>query len=210
MVTRPSRPQIFAFVALAALLAGVTLLAPEEATLGTKIRWVYLHVSFTWAGTSLINAVGLGGLYLIARPSAMPASTWVAPGQIAGLILYAAGFGLSLVASYTSWGGILWMEPRVLSSVAMLAGGIVVVIIDHYLISPRKIGILAVATAVAWSWALSSTGRVFHPDDPIDASDSLTIRMTFYALTIVAIALGVVLAMIVKGSPRKDAAPQPS
>lgn len=199
MIKRPSRPQFIALLALLALLIGSTLLAPEEATLGARIRWVYLHVSFTWAGTSLINAVGLGSLYLIARPSAMRASLWVAPGQTAGLILFALGFALSLVASYTSWGGILWMEPRVLSSVAMLAGGCIVVLIVRFLISPRRIGLVALAASIGWSIALSSTGRVFHPDNPIGASASMVIRMTFYAITVIAIAIGVVLAMILKG-----------
>jgi hypothetical protein len=205
LISRPSRPRIFALLALIALLVGITLLAPEEATLGSKIRWVYLHVAFTWAGTSLINAVGLGGLYLIARPLAMRQSLWVAPGQTAGLILFGIGFGLSLVASYTSWGGILWMEPRVMSSIAMLACGAAVVVLVHLLISPRKIGFVALAASIGWSMALSSTGRVFHPDSPIGASDSIVIKMTFYALTVVAIAFGVVLTMIVKGSPKTQA-----
>lgn len=199
---RPYRFQSITLAALVALLIGSTLVAPEEATLGAGMRWVYLHVSFTWAGTLLINLIGLAGLYLIVRPTAMPHSLWVAPAQTAGLILFGIGFALSLAASYTSWGGILWMEPRVLSSIGILAGGMAAVALASIVVSPRTIGLLAILLSVGVSVVLASTGRVFHPEDPIDTSDSTSIRLTFYALTVIAFAIGLVLTMILHGGQK--------
>jgi hypothetical protein len=56
--------------------------------------------------------------------------------------------------------------------------------------------------AVGISIALGLTGRVFHPDDPIGESSSSVIQLTFYALTVGALAFGVVLTMLIKGPPR--------
>jgi len=165
------------------------------------MRWVYLHVAFTWAGISLISLVGLGAVYLIFKPTAIQESLWVAPAQTAGLILFGVGFVLSLAASWTSWGGILWMEPRVLSSIGILGGGFAAVIVVSLMVNPRTIGVMALLMWIALNVALASTGRIFHPEDPIGESGSMVIRLTFYSLTLVALAIGVVLAMILRGSP---------
>jgi len=186
---------------LAALLAAATLYAPKEAVLGNNMRWVYLHVSFTWAGMALIYFAALGGAYLIWKPTAMRHSLWVVPVLSSGLTLFGIGFCLSLVASWTSWGGILWMEPRVQSSIAILVAGFTWILIVRAFVHPRVVGTLAIFMAVGLGTALGMTGRVFHPGDPIGESTSTTIRLTFYAFAVVAIAIGVVLAMLMKGAP---------
>ena len=202
MSSQSAIPRFIALIALVALLVGSLLVAPEEATLGADMRWVYLHVAFAWAGASLINVVGLGGIYLIFRPTAIQDSLWVVPAQTAGLILFGLGFGLSLAASWTSWGGILWIEPRVLSSIGILAGGFAAVILVSLMVNPRTIGVMAILMSIALNVALASTGRIFHPEDPIGESGSMIIRLTFYSLTLVVLAIGVVLTMILRGSPK--------
>jgi len=168
------------------------------------MRWVYLHVSFTWAGMALIDFAALGGIYLIWKPTAMRYSLWVVPVQSSGLILFGIGFGLSLIASLTSWGGVLWMEPRVQSSIAILVAGFTWLLIARAFVHPRTVGVLAIVMAIGIGTALGMTGRVFHPGDPIGESTSIAIRMTFYAFAVVATAIGVVLAMLIKGAPRQS------
>ena len=183
-------------VGLAALLVVIivvwALLAPVDVTLGSAIRWVYLHVAFTWAGTSMANAAGLVGIVLLVRP--IPSlSRWFYPVEVVAVGLYAAGFALSLISSATSWGGILWQEPRVLSSILVVGVGASAVLVIRNLVKPRLIGLVAIAYSVLTAYQLRSTRVVFHPENAVEATESTGITLTFYGLTVLALALGVLL-----------------
>lgn len=179
---------------LLVLIAVWTLLAPEEATLSSAIRWVYLHVAFTWAGSSIVNIAGLAGLLLLARPSSRIAG-WIYPVEVVAIGLYAVGFSLSLLASWASWGGVLLQEPRVIGSAIILCVGLGVLITLRGLQQPRAIGLVAVAFMLILALEVSATRIIFHPENAIDTSDSTAIKTSFYGLTILALSLGVVLVL---------------
>lgn len=187
-------------ILLAALLLAAmivwSLLAPEDVTLGSALRWVYLHVAFTWAGTSIINLAGLLGIVLLVRPISRLAA-WFYASELVGVGLYTLGFALSLVSSATSWGGVLWQEPRVLSSILVIALGGSAVFVIHNLVKPRLIGLVAVGYSILISYQLSSTRVVFHPENAVDATESTAITSTFYGLAILAIAVGALLVRVV-------------
>jgi hypothetical protein len=172
------------------------LVAPDEATLGSSIRWVYLHVAFTWAGTSLANFAALLGLVMLARPD-VRLGEWVYAIELVAVGLYAVGFGLSLVSSWASWGGILWQEPRVFASILVVGAGASAVFVIRSFVKPRMIGLVAIAYAALIGYQLSSTRVVFHPDKAVDATSSSAIVYTFYGMTVLAIAFGVSLILLV-------------
>ncbi|MFC2086021.1 hypothetical protein ACFLRO_02280 [Bacteroidota bacterium] len=169
-----------------------SLLAPVDATLGTAFRWVYLHVAFTWAGSSMVNVAALLGIVLVIRP--MPRlSEWFFALEIVAVGLYTFGFVLSLISSWTSWGGILWQEPRVVASILVIGFGVSVVFVIRTLKHVRLIGLVALVYAALVGYQLSRTSVIFHPDNAVGATESTAITFTFYGLAILATALGVLL-----------------
>lgn len=169
-----------------------TFLAPEEATLKSAIRWVYLHVAFIWAGAAIINFAGVLGIVLLVRPIERIAQ-WVYPLELIAVGLYSTGFLLSLISAWTAWGGVLWQEPRVITSMLVIAAGCGALLLLRSLKISRVTGLITIVYAVLLSYQLGATSLVLHPDEPINASESTGIRLTFYGLTILAIALGVSL-----------------
>lgn len=167
-----------------------TLVAPEEETLENAVRWVYLHVAFTWAGAGVINFAGVLGIVLLVRPF-QGIARWMFPLELVAVGLYAFGFLISLVSAWVAWGGVLWQEPRVITSLVVIVAGFGALLALRRLQGPRVAGLVAILYAVLLSYQLGATRVVFHPEEPIDASESTAIRLTFYGLTILAIALGV-------------------
>jgi hypothetical protein len=184
-------------IILLTFIIGVVILAPSEAILGASIKWVYMHVAFTWGGSSLVSFAGLVGIVMIVFP--MPnVARWLFPVEAAAVALYAVGFLLSLIAAWDSWGGVLWQEPRVISAMLVLGAGAAVVFILRHLVGPRLSGFIAMLYWGLLMYQVVTTAVVFHPAEPIGTSESTSIKMTFYVLGVLATALGVSLAMIIE------------
>jgi hypothetical protein len=185
------------------------LLAPEERSLGAGIRPVYLHVSATWAGVTLLYLVGVWGGVAALLPRVGRVSVWLRAGWTAGLTAFAAGFALSLVAARVSWGGVFWAEPRVLASIAVVALGLVALAVEPG-DRPRRWGpsLWAVA-ALACYGVLRNADTFVHPERPIRPTTPWSIRGTFfglYALFLVsASAFAVMLAGRRQPTPPGDA-----
>jgi len=183
----------YAWIRIAVLLvvAGIwgLFFAPQERTMGTTIRPVYLHVAATVAGlTMLYAAAGLG----LARTAGMlpRLDPWLRPLWAGGIVMFGLGFVLSLMAAQVAWGGIFWAEPRVRTSVGVLAVGMVV-----WAVAPR----VTENTGGHLLWPVSLTGimamlgsaqRVIHPEGPIQDVTPWSIKGTFYGLTAVMLLVG--------------------
>ncbi len=172
---------LIALVVVGAAMVVWALLAPSERQLGDGIRFVYLHVSATWAGLMGIYGAGLIGLAEAAAPARIPRG-WTAAFGRAGLVLFAVGFVVSLVSAQVSWGGIIWTEPRLLASIGIVALGLVVAWTLAGVGSARIDGLAWAGFAAASAVSLQTAGLFFHPDDPIGASTSDPIRWTFFGL----------------------------
>lgn len=183
-------------VGVALLLAGIAVwaaLAPEERVLGAGIRWVYVHVAATWAGSVGLLLAGLLGLVQIARPGGRLGAFADAVGA-AGLTLFAAGFALSLVAARVNWGHVLWSEPRIGLSLRLLGAGGLAWIASSRFAAGRVKGIPWVMLAALAAFELGNARRVLHPESPVHDATSEAIRWTFYGMFLVMLAVGGLLA----------------
>jgi len=170
------------------LLSGLLLsvlfllyLAPEEATLGTGIRAVYIHVSLIWtgmAGLVLAGLLGLGVAVSANEPLArwMQTSSWVAYG------FYLGGILMSAVASKVNWGGVFWQEPRMAASLNSLAVATILLTLNTWVPWVRVRGLLQAIVPVLITWITNSAPLVLHPDNPMDAPEATGIRWAFIGL----------------------------
>ena len=185
------RDHAWARIAVLLLVAGVwgLLLAPQERSMGTTIRPVYLHVAATLAGMTMMYAAA--GVGLLRVGGLLPGwesrlrRVWGA-----GVILFALGYLLSLLAAQVAWGGVFWAEPRVRSSVGVLAVGAMVWAAAPRL-TRRPMGHLVWPGGLAVAMVMLATSRrIIHPEGPIQDVTPWSIRGTFYGLTALMLLVG--------------------
>ena len=165
------------------------LFSPQERSMGTTIRPVYLHVSATVAGMTLLYiAAGLG----LARTVNMLERTdrWLRPIWAGALVMFALGFILSLLAAQVAWGGVFWAEPRIRASIGVLAVGMVA-----WAVAPRARempgGHMLWAVALSLMVVMLGTAqRIIHPESPVQDVTPWSIRGTFYGLTAIMLVVG--------------------
>lgn len=176
-------------VALAALIA----LAPVEATMGSGIRIVYLHVALIWTAMLGFVATAVVGTAVVISNRA----EWLRLMQTVGWVtfgFFVMGVVVSLIAEQVNWGAILWQEPRNTAVFNGTGVALIVLTLSHLLPWRRVAGLLAMALAVFIVLSLPGAERVFHPTDPIGTSSSSAIQSTFYgAFLLTTLALGLVV-----------------
>jgi hypothetical protein len=167
-------------VAVIGLVGLLLWLAPEEQTLGSGIKSVYVHVALTWTALLGIIAAGLIGLALavFSKPSwLVVASTliWVA------LVIFAAGLVMSFIAAGINWGGFFWQEPRTNSAIQIIVAAMIVQGANHLSLPYRVKGALFFFLLLFIFWSILSIPDVLHPGDAARTSPP-AIRFTFYGL----------------------------
>jgi len=86
------------------LVAGAAILvfAPDEKTMGSGIKPVYVHVAFSWAGMVGVLIGGVLGLWVLVKDNRqwhhwMEAVAWV------GVIWFLLGVVISFAAAKANW-----------------------------------------------------------------------------------------------------------
>ena len=180
-------------VALLFVIAGiVAMTAPAEATLGNGIRTVYVHVGLTWAGTAvfLIAAI-LGVLVMISNSQFL--HDWMRPAGWVATGLYAAGVGMSMLASKVNWGAVFLQEPRMSAAINSLGIALLIQIAAGWFPWLRFRGFLHAIFMVLLYWVTYLAPLVLHPRDPIGTSSAIGIRSTFFVLFGLFFAAGVLV-----------------
>ncbi len=173
------------------LLLGVALMiifAPEERTLGSGIRSVYLHVGLIWAGLFgfVVTAVlGLGVLLTEKRPW----QRWLLHVSWVALGFYAAGIFMSMVASADNWGAVFLQEPRMAASLNGLAIATILLVVGSWQPWPRLRGAMAASIIFVLLWLNLRAELVLHPPNPIANSNATPIQLTFLLVTVLFILL---------------------
>lgn len=177
------RRQPLPWLLLGGLLTAILFLfylAPEEATLGTGIRAVYIHVALAWTGMAGLILAGLLGLALCVSANEklipwMQTLGWVAFG------FYLAGIIMSMVASKVNWGGVFWQEPRMAAALNNLAVTTILLTLSMLIRWVRMRGFLQAAIPVLMIWITYRAPLVLHPANPIRSSEAVNIQFTFIA-----------------------------
>jgi hypothetical protein len=188
METAPKSKRTFLLpVLILILMALLVIFGPEEKTLGTGIKVVYVHVSFTWTGLLAFFLVAILSVIGAIWPHESILS-WVKTLFGAATAAFFIGFLLSMLASYINWGGVPLQEPRFISAmrilaVAALAGGLM-----NFIPWARLVSLLGVVPAMMVFFLTQSPRLALHPDSAV-GSAPLAIKYTFLGMFALAFTL---------------------
>ena len=164
------------------ITAGLLLwFAPEEQTLGGGIKSVYVHVALIWVGMAGLTLAGFIGLGVIIWANEQLSSWMQTVGWVA-FAFYAAGVGMSVLASKVNWGNVFWQEPRMRAALNTLAVVLIVEVVIDWVPWIRLRGVMSAGLVAMLAWTTLAAPLVLHPSDPIRTSSSSAIQLTFLGL----------------------------
>jgi hypothetical protein len=167
----------------------VLYFSPNEQTLGSGIKPVYLHVSLTWAGMiflSISALLGILALFLGRDHLAM----WHRSFLSTALLIYGVGFFISLFASWVNWGGIPFQEPRIRNAINVVVIGIVVWTMQEMFNNERIQGASGIFPFIFILFVRGSDRMVLHPDNPVNSAP-WGIKLTFFLMFSLALLLSI-------------------
>lgn len=175
----------------------LALLSPEEQTLGSMLRLVFVHAALMWVSFFMYTlAAVLSLLYLVGGKQSH--FLWGESSvRTAMLILLVTGL-LGLITAKITWGGIIWQEPRMAMLAKMLLASAFAFILS-FVISKKIIAVVNVLLGATIWWLLLGTQKIIHPNSPIFTSNSTAIKV--FSL-LIAFVLGIMALQIARGLSR--------
>ena len=175
---------LFITVILIALLA---LFGPEEQSLGSNVRIVYLHGAWVLAAELAFLAAGVAGLIaLIGKLDVF--HQWSAALGRSGIVFWVTYLPLSLWAMQANWNGLFLVEPRFRLALIFAVTGVLLQI-GLWLINMDWVTSLAnVIYIVVLRVIFSTADNVMHPPpSPIFNSGNYAIIGFFVALILLSL-----------------------
>ncbi len=178
-----SRHRLRSLVLITAGITVVLFLAPLDRVLGDVSRLVYLHGAMVWVALIGFTLAGiLGAAHLLTGRSAW--YRWSQGVERTAILFWAGYLPLSVVAADLAWSGVFWGEPRWAMAAEILVVAVAFQVGGALLDNPQVSSTLnAVVAGVTW-WLLLRTPLIIHPENPIRASSSLGIKLSFVALVV--------------------------
>ncbi len=180
-------------LALGLALGVLLVLSPAEATLGSVVKIVYLHGATERISTyAYLLAAASGILQLVARRESLV--RWTQALSETAIAFWLGQIIISLPAQLLAWGGLSWNEPRVVSALWILVLTALVYVVARWMADPAWLAFAAVANGVILLVVLRGGINLLHPLNPIIASESVSIKLSYFAIVAVMGALALLLA----------------
>lgn len=167
----------------AALIIIVTLLGPEERTLGAVARIIYLHGALVWVAIMAFGVAALlGAAGLLTRRAWL--HQWSrAAGQVA-LLFWVGYLPLSMWAARAAWGRVFLEDPSFQRAFRILAVAVIVQAVIWFVTHPVwAASVLNLVPCAFLALQLYRSQQFMHPDSPIRNADSALIQVYFYLLS---------------------------
>ena len=178
-------PQLLFFITVL-VIAMLALLGPEEQSLGSNVRIVYLHGAWVLAAEVAFAAAALTGLLALAlRREKL--HRWSAALGRTGIVFWLTYLPLSLWAMEANWNGLFLAEPRFRLALTFAIVG-ALMHVGLWLVNVDWVTSLAnLAYFVALRVVFSTAANVMHPPpSPIFSSGLWNIIIFFVLLNIFA------------------------
>lgn len=180
------RPLVLYVICLA-LIAGLSFFGPEEKSLGSNVRLVYLHGAWVLTAEMAFALAGVFGLLHLGlhwakRGGDKPAFVSKALG-LTGIIYWISYLPLSLLAMQANWNGLFLAEPRFALALTFAVVGALLqaglwMIDNAYLTSAAN-----VAYIIALRVVFANAANIMHPPpSPIFNSGNFVIIGYFVGL----------------------------
>lgn len=179
-------PPLLLFFVTVIVIASLALLGPEEQSLGSNVRIVYLHGAWVLAAEIAFAAAALAGLLaLVLRRDGL--HRWSAALGRTGIVFWLTYLPLSLWAMEANWNGLFLAEPRFRLALTFAIVGALMQA-GLWLINTAWITSLAnLVFFLALRVAFSTASNVMHPPpSPIFSSGLWNIIIFFVLLNMFA------------------------
>ena len=172
------------FLAAVILIGILALFGPEEQTLGSNVRVVYLHGAWVLTAELAFIAAGLAGLLgLITRRDIFHA--WSAALGRTGIFFWLPYLPLSLWAMETNWNGLFLAEPRFRLAMTFAVVGLLLQIGLWLLDNKMLTSAANIAYIVVLRVVFATAQNIMHPPpSPIFSSGDWRIIGFFVALNV--------------------------
>jgi len=169
------------------VIALLALLGPEEQSLGSNVRIVYLHGAWVMTAELAFIAAGMAGLIaLISRRKVI--HQWSSALGRTGIVFWVMYLPLSLWAMQANWNGLFLAEPRFRLAVIFAATGVLLQL-GLWLVNIDWVTSLSnLLFIVALRVVFATAENVMHPPpSPIFSSGNYAIIGFFLALIVLSL-----------------------
>ena len=190
------RTPLILFIATVILIALLAFFGPEERTLGSNVRIVYLHGAWVLAAEVAFFAAAIAGaIGLITKRVSF--HRWSAALGRTGIFFWLTYLPLSLWAMESNWNGLFLSEPRFRLAAIFAVTGILLQL-GLWLININWITSLAnILYIVVLRVVFSSASNVMHPPpSPIFNSGNYLIIGFFLALIVLTLVAAYFLTLV--------------
>jgi hypothetical protein len=190
------RTPLVLFIATVILIALLALFGPEEKTLGSNVRIVYLHGAWVLAAEVAFFAAAIAGaIGLIAKRVAF--HRWSAALGRTGIFFWLTYLPLSLWAMESNWNGLFLSEPRFRLAVIFAVTGILLQL-GLWIINIDWLTSLAnIMYIVLLRVTFSSASNIMHPPpSPIFNSGNYLIIGFFLAMILLTLVAAYFLTLV--------------
>jgi hypothetical protein len=172
----------FWFVLAVLTTAGLTALGPQEQSLGSNVRIVYLHGAWVLTAEAVLALSALVGLFgILARRDRL--HQWSSALGRTGLFFWVTDLPLSVWAMEANWNGLFLSEPRFRLAVIFAITGVLLQVGLTLLAKPAFTSLFNVLFFVALWIGLKEAGYVLHPPpSPIFGSGIPALELFFVGL----------------------------
>ena len=184
-MTKITSPIIYFFITVLAI-ALLTFLGPEEKSLGSNVRIVYLHGAWVMAAEVAFFAAALAGLLgLVLRRELFHA--WSAALGRTGIIFWVTYLPLSMFAMQSNWNGLFLAEPRFRLAMIFAVTGTLLQVGLWLFNIPWLTSLANIAYIITLRVIFASAQNIMHPPpSPIFSSGNYLIIGFFIGLNIFA------------------------
>jgi hypothetical protein len=190
MVLNPKRRRKVLFVTFGLIILAIilALVAPEEKTLGSYIKLIYVHAAVTWVGMLMFVVSGVLALAALVLTPLLRNKTsrmdearivdWSSAAQRTAIDFWATSVIVGSIAAYFTWGSMfLQMEPRIQVALFILILGFAVSLLGEMFSARAMRAVLNLALPVSGVVLLSITGKLVHPNNAFSNSESFEIKL---------------------------------
>jgi hypothetical protein len=172
----------FWFVLAVLTTAALTALGPEEQSLGSNVRIVYLHAVWVLTAEAVLGISALAGLLgILFRRERL--HHWSAALGRTGLFFWLTDLPLSVWAMQANWNGLFLGELRFRLAVIFAVSGVLLQIGLTLLGRPAFTSLFNVLFFVGLWIGLKEAGYVLHPPpSPIFSSGILSLQLFFIGI----------------------------
>lgn len=197
-------PPLLLFFITLLVIAVLTLFGPEERSLGSNVRLVYLHGAWVLTAEIAFLLAALAGLLgLVLRRGMF--HTWSAALGRTGIVFWITYLPLSLFAMQANWNGLFLAEPRFRLAMTFAVTGILLQI-GLWMMNTKWLTSLAnILFIIVLRVIFAAAENVMHPPpSPIFNSGLWNVIFFFVALNLLAWIAGFFLTkFILRIQPEK-------